>query len=58
MLAVFVITVGGLGVLEREYAIDDWLEPVRGDGAVHGEKLGAIASGNAPQRDDARDGGA
>ena len=32
MLAVFVITVGCLGVLEREYAIDDWLEPVHGDG--------------------------
>jgi hypothetical protein len=58
MLAIFVITVGGLSVFEREDAINDWFELVHGDSTVHGEKLGATACSNAAQRDDACDGGA
>src|SRR5258708_19703258 len=49
ILAVFVITVGGLGVVERKNAVDNRLKPVHGDSAVHGEKLGATANGNTPQ---------
>src|SRR5260370_23310177 len=53
-LGLFVVPVGGLGLLERKHAIDDRLEPVRGDRAVQGEKLRATASGDAPEGHDAR----
>ncbi len=47
-VGLFVVPVGGLGVVKRKHPIDDRLEPVLGDSAAHGEKLGATASGNAP----------
>ncbi len=52
ILALLVITVGSSGIVERKHVVDNRLQPVQGDGAVHGEKLGAAANGNAPQRDD------
>src|SRR5215471_10118267 len=47
-----VVAVSGLGLLERKYPVDDWLEPVKGDRAVYCEKVGTTSSGDAAQRDD------
>src|SRR5262249_21711237 len=39
----FVVTEGADNVAEREHSIDDRLQPVHGDGPVHGDELGPTA---------------
>ena len=32
--------------------VDHRLEPIHGDGAIHGQKMGTVAQGDAPQREE------
>ncbi len=36
---IFVVTERTHHVVKRKYAIDDWFQPVRGYGSIHGDEL-------------------